>query len=296
MDNLLRLDLNLLRTLDVLLAEHSVTRAAQRLHLSQPTVSVQLAKLREALDDPLLLPDSRGMKPTARADAIRQPLRAALHALESALVDGAEFDPANDDATWRISIFDYGEATVIQPLLASLREQAPNTRLALFQTQPNRVLARLERGEIDLAFQARDEAPQNLRSRKLFDEHYCLVGRCGHPALQHPLSLEEFCKLEHVVVSPNGGGFIGNTDKALEQLGYKRNVVLSVPHFLFMKQVVKNTNMVALMPSRLINPQTMESLKPPLEVDGFEMMMLWHERSHRDPRHQWLRRLIVDSL
>lgn len=101
MNNIRRLDLNLLLTLDALLAEHHVTRAARRLNLSQPSVSVQLARLREIFDDPLLLPGPRGMKPTARADELREPLRQALESLEHAIAPSATFDPATADNTWR---------------------------------------------------------------------------------------------------------------------------------------------------------------------------------------------------
>ncbi|GGY21813.1 LysR family transcriptional regulator [Paludibacterium paludis] len=130
MNNALRqLDLNLLVTLDALLAEHNVTRAAERLHLSQPSVSVQLAKLRNVFDDPLLLPGPRGMRPTARADELREPLRQALDALERAVTPGRVFDPALASHTWRVAATDYGASTILLPALADLREAAPGTRL-----------------------------------------------------------------------------------------------------------------------------------------------------------------------
>ena len=103
MSNLRRLDLNLLVTLDMLLAEHNVTRAAQRLHFSQPSVSVHLAKLREIFGDPLLLPGPRGMRPTARAEELREPLREALAALASAVAPASPFDPAQATHTWRVA-------------------------------------------------------------------------------------------------------------------------------------------------------------------------------------------------
>jgi DNA-binding transcriptional LysR family regulator len=121
MVNFRRIDLNLLATLDVLLTELNVTRAAQRLNLSQPSVSVQLARLREIFADPLLLPGPRGMQPTARADELRLPLRQALDALESAVSSGSAFDPASADLTWKIAATDYTESAVVLPALNSLR-------------------------------------------------------------------------------------------------------------------------------------------------------------------------------
>ncbi|WP_028682448.1 LysR family transcriptional regulator [Pseudomonas chlororaphis] len=297
MNNLRRLDINLLLTLDVLLAEHNVTRAAQRLNLSQPSVSVHLAKLREIFGDPLLLPGPRGMRPTARADELREPLRRALEALELAVSPASPFDPGAAANTWSVSASDYGESTVILPALAGLRAAAPGTRLAVLELEPGRLVQQAEQGRIDLALHTSEDSPPGLRRRVLFSERYVLVGRAGHPRLQRRPSLAQFGKLEHVVVSPDGGGFHGVTDSALGEVGLTRRVVLSVPHFLFVLSALASTDLVAMLPSRLVrdNP-ALKVVEPPLEVPGYEMAMLWHERCHRDPAHQWLREFIVASL
>lgn len=297
MNNLRRLDINLLLTLDVLLAEHNVTRAAQRLNLSQPSVSVHLAKLREIFGDPLLLPGPRGMRPTARADELREPLRRALEALELAVSPASPFDPGAAANTWSVSASDYGESTVILPALAGLRTAAPGTRLAVLELEPGRLVRQAEQGSIDLALHTSEDSPPGLRRRVLFSERYVLVGRAGHPRLQRRPSLAQFGKLEHVVVSPDGGGFHGVTDSALGEVGLTRRVVLSVPHFLFVLSALASTDLVAMLPSRLVrdNP-ALKVVEPPLEVPGYEMAMLWHERCHRDPAHQWLREFIVASL
>ncbi|AZD99462.1 LysR family transcriptional regulator [Pseudomonas chlororaphis] len=297
MNNLRRLDINLLLTLDVLLAEHNVTRAAQRLNLSQPSVSVHLAKLREIFGDPLLLPGPRGMRPTARADELREPLRRALEALELAVSPASPFDPGAAANTWSVSASDYGESTVILPALAGLRATAPGTRLAVLELEPGRLVRQAEQGSIDLALHTSEDSPPGLRRRVLFSERYVLVGRAGHPRLQRRPSLAQFGKLEHVVVSPDGGGFHGVTDSALGEVGLTRRVVLSVPHFLFVLSALASTDLVAMLPARLVrdNP-ALKVVEPPLEVPGYEMAMLWHERCHRDPAHQWLREFIVSSL
>ncbi|CAI2417987.1 Symbiotic regulator homolog 1 [Serratia proteamaculans] len=297
MNNIRRLDLNLLVTLDTLLSEHNVTRTAQRLHLSQPSVSVHLAKLRDIFNDPLLMPGPRGMRPTARGDELREPLRLALEALERAVSPSEPFDPRVADNTWRVAAFDYGESTVVQPALLGFRAAAPHSRLAVIETVPSRIARQAEQGEIDLAFHTREGSPPNLRQRILFSERYVLVGRAGHPELQTSPSLAQFCELEHVMVSPDGGGFFGITDKVLAEAGLTRRVVLSVPHFLFVMSVLANSDLVAMLPSRLVrNNSSLQVVEPPIEVPGFEMTMLWHERSHRDPAHQWLREHIVAAV
>ncbi|NHQ87300.1 LysR family transcriptional regulator [Iodobacter sp. HSC-16F04] len=295
MNNLRRLDLNLLLTLDVLLAEHNVTRAAQRLNLSQPSVSVHLAKLREIFADPLLLPGPRGMRPTARAEELREPLRQALNALEHAVAPASPFNPAEAKHTWRIAAADYSEASILLPALPGLRTAAPNTRLAVLNLAPARIARQAEQGEIDLAFHTSAGSPQGLRRRVLFSERYVLVSRADHPSLKQKPTLAQFCELDHAIVSADGGGFYGVTDEALQDL--QRKVVLSVPHFLFLKSVLENTNLVAMLPARLVKgSKTLQVLEPPLDLPNFEMAMLWHERTHRDPAHQWLREYIANSI
>ena len=298
MDNSLRrLDLNLLVTLDALLIEHNVTRAAERLHLSQPTVSVQLARLREIFNDPLLLPGSRGMRPTVRADELREPLRQALKSLAQAVAPSAPFNPARASQIWRAAATDYSESTILLPALAGLRSAAPGTRLAILELSPSTLARQAEQGDIDLAFHIRDEAPPNLRRRSMFIERYVLAGRTGHPRLKRRPTLAQFCKLDHVIVSPIGGGFHGVTDRSLAELGMTRNVALSVPHFLFLESVLTSTDLVAMVPYRLVHGnRALQIVQPPLDVPGFEMLMLWHERVHRDPAHQWLREHIARSV
>lgn len=297
MVNFRQIDLNLLMTLDVLLSELNVTRAAQRLNLSQPSVSVQLARLREVFSDPLLLPGPRGMQPTTRALELREPLRQALDALESAVSAVRPFDPASASQTWRIVATDYTESAVILPLLGRLRTAAPGTRLAVFELNPPQILRQAEQGEVDLIFHLREGSPASLHQRLLFSERYVLAGRLNHPALKRRPTLAQFCKLEHVVVSPDGGGFSAATDSALANLGLSRQVVLSVPHFLFMLEALRNSDLVAVLPERLVRAAAgLTVVEPPVAVAGFDMLMLWHERLHRDPAHRWLRQQIAMSL
>lgn len=292
--NLRKIDLNLLVTLDVLLAERSVTRAAQRLNYSQPSVSVHLAKLRDMFGDPLLLPGPRGMRPTARAEELLQPLREALELLEGAVTPARPFVPAESDRTWRLAASDSSASSILLPAMTAIRAAAPQTRIAVLDLVPSRISKQAEQGEIDLAFHTGEGSPLGLRRRALYTERYVFAGRVGHPRLRPRLTLGQFCELEHVIVSPEGGGFFGLTDEVLAKTGLKRKVVLSVPHFLFMKNVLETTDLVAMLPSRLVrNTETLQIIEPPVLVPGYDMVMLWHERSHRDLAHQWLRETIT---
>ncbi|MGN6319961.1 LysR family transcriptional regulator [Trinickia sp.] len=298
MDNRLRqLDLNLLVTLDVLLAELNVTRTAQRLHYSQPSISVQLAKLRDVFDDPLLLPGPRGMQPTKRGEALRAPLREALNALERAVAPERPFDPLQAEQTWRLAATDYAESTIVLPALLGLRTAAPGSRLAVVEMAPARFEKQAASGEIDLAFHTTADSPEAMRRRTLFTERYVLAGRADHPRLKRRPTLAQFCKLEHVIVSPEGGGFRGVTDETLAEVGLTRRVALSVPHFLFLLQALAATDLVAMAPFRLVQGHpALRAVEPPIDVPGYEMSMLWHERTHRDPAHQWLREHIAATV
>ena len=298
MDNLRRIDLNLLVTLEALLTERNVTRAATRLHLSQPSVSVQLRKLREIFADPLLTPAPGGMLPTTRGQALLQPLRTALSDMRLVLEPRPRFDPVTAEITWQVAAADYAEYAILMPLLAHMRKAAPGVRIAVRQAADSRMTKQLDSGAIDLGFLALDAAPERLHSRVLFKEHYVLVARKRHPALKRKLTVDTLCQLEYVIVSPEGGGFRGITDTILESRGRKRRVVLSVPHFLFVPEVVARTDLVAMLPSRLVKDRSdhIQVVVPPLPIPSYEMAMIWHERSHLDPAHLWLREQVSRAL
>ena len=291
MDNLRRIDLNLLLTLEALLTERSVTRAAKRLHLSQPSVSVQLRKLREIFADPLLSPAPRGMVPTTRAQSLLQPLRDALGEMRGILQPQPRFDPATAEVTWHVAAADYAEYAVLMPMLTRVRSVAPGVRIAIREAAHSRMIKQLESGVIDLGLLALDAEPDRMHCHVLFQEHYVLVARKRHPALRRKLTIDRLCQLEYVVVSPEGGGFRGITDLVLESRGRKRRVVLSVPHFLFVPEIVARSNLVAMLPSRLVKDRSdqLQVIVPPLQIPSYEMAMIWHERSHLDPAHAWLR-------
>jgi DNA-binding transcriptional LysR family regulator len=298
MDNLRRIDLNLLVTLEALLTERNVTRAAKRLHLSQPSVSVQLRKLRQIFADPLLAPAPGGMLPTTRGQALLQPLRTALSDMSLVLEPRPRFDPVTAEITWQVAAADYAEYAILMPLLAHMRKAAPGVRIAVRQAADSRMTKQLDSGAIDLGFLALDAAPERLHSRVLFKEHYVLVARKRHPALKRKLTVDTLCQLEYVIVSPEGGGFRGITDTILESRGRKRRVVLSVPHFLFVPEVVARTDLVAMLPSRLVKDRSdhIQVVVPPLPIPSYEMAMIWHERSHLDPAHMWLREQVRRAL
>ena len=287
-----RLDLNLLVTLEALLAEQNVTKAAARLSLSQPAVSAQLSRLRDVFGDPLLLPAQRGMTPTAKALALREPLREALDQVRGAVGSHLEFDPARAVLTVGMAASDYMQAALLQPLVLRLRRRAPGVRVAVRHMDPRQIDGQMPRGEVDIGLLIPSEAPGSLRRRLLFHERYVLIARRHHPVVRGGrVGLKAWAALEHVVVSPAGGGFETPVDHALAALGQERKVVLSAASFLFVPDIVARSDLVALVPSRLVQRRAagLQVLDCPFPVPGFEMIMVWHERNHGHAAQRWLR-------
>lgn len=297
MDNLRRIDLNLLVTLETLLTERSVTRSAKRLHLSQPSVSVQLRKLRQIFSDPLLTTAPGGMLPTARAQELLPSIRLALAEVTRILGRGQDFDPGSARMTWQIAAADYAEYAIVLPLLANLRRSAPAVRVAIRHAAHAKMFRQLENGTIDLALLAMESVPEHLHRQVLYREDHVLIARKKHPSLKRKLSLDTFSKLEFVLVSPEGGGFIGVTDTMLESRKRKRQVMLSTQHFLFVPEVVARTDLVAIVPARLVRRRDdLQIVPPPLSIPGYDMGMVWHERSHANAAHVWLREQVKLAL
>ena len=292
-----RFDLNLLVTLEALLAEQNVTRAAARLNLSQPAVSAQLNRLRDLFDDQLFVPAQRGMIPTPKAVELREPIRNALELARATVTSYRNFDPASADLSIVIACTDYLQAALAGPFIAGLRQKAPGIRVALRNLDLARLEEQMIHGEIDLALMTPGDAPANLRSRHLFDERYVLIGRHGHPGLKAGLGTSDYAELDHVIVSLRGSDFMTPVDMALKALGYQRKVMLSASSFLFVISIVSTTDFVALVPRRLAaaHMDRLMIVEPPFPVEGFAVGMVWHERTQDHIGQRWIRAEIVKS-
>lgn len=291
-----KVDLNLLVTLEALLTERNVSKAAGRLHLSQPAVSAQLSRLRDMFGDPLLIPAHRGMMPTAKALELLEPLRQALDQVRNALESHKAFSPAAADFTMTIAGSDYVQVAVLIPLILTLRQQAPGVRIAVRHLNPALIQQQLANGEVDLAVATPEPYGPHLRTRHLYDETYVLIGRRDHPQLNSELGIEAYVRLEHVVVSRWGGGFSSPIDDVLAALGYRRNVVMSAASFLFIPELVLASDLVALVPRRLLRSQVdkLMSVEIPWLPEPFNISLIWHERSHGHTGQKWLRERIAE--
>lgn len=294
MRDLHHLDLNLLKTLDALLDERNVTRAAERLSITQPAVSAMLTRLRESFNDPLFVRSQRGVIPTARALALAEPVRRILHDIE-ALMQPDDFDPQTSTLTVTLAATDYALRAIVEPFASALRKRAPAMRLAVRAIDEANVRELLEKGAVDLAILTTETAPPELHARRLYDESYVCAMRASHPAAREPLSLARFCELDQALVSYAGDPFNGVTDRALASQGLTRRVSLSVDSFLFLVSLLKQTDLLAVVPKRLIRPEdALVTQPPPLAVPGFTKVAAWHERTHHHAAHRWLRDVLFD--
>ncbi len=293
-----RLDLNLLVALEALLAERNVTRAASRLRISQPALSAQLARLRDVFNDPLLLPGRRGMVPTARALELQEPLRRALDEVRRVTVTGAGFNPADASLTLTIAASDYVQVAVLLDFTLRLRKEAPGIRIAIRTIDGAAIAGQMERAEVDLALMTAETAPQNLRRRLLFEESYKTIVRRNHPRIRRTLTLEALTVEDHVVVSPRGGSFSTAVDVALSAVGVTRRVALSAASFLFVPEIIARSDLIAFVPSRLVHNRanSLAAFEPPIEVPGFAISLVWHDRTHDHPAHAWVRNKIAQWI
>ncbi|MBE0627615.1 MAG: LysR family transcriptional regulator [Burkholderiales bacterium] len=291
-----KIDLNLLVALDALLAERNVSRAAVRLHLSQPAASALLARLRELFGDPLLLRSARGMLPTPRALELLGPVRRVLDEIDAIVQPRSAFDAASAEHTFSLSSSDYVEYALIPKLVDYLERKAPGVRLEVSPLDLPLVAKQMESGDVDLCITGLQNAPSGLHARPLYVERVVSVVRREHPGVGARLTLEEFCDLEHIRVSVPGSGFSTQIDAALAAMGRKRRVRLAVPHFLLVPEIVARSDMISALPERLARgyEKKLRIFEPPLEIQGFTVGEIWHERNQLDPAQQWLRDVLLE--
>lgn len=295
MDELRKIDLNLLLTLHALLTEKHVTRAATRLHRSQPAVSHALAQLRDLFDDPLLIRQRGKMLLTARAQSLLAPLDAALSGLNR-LVGAPAFDPATTRRRFRIAMSDYAARLVLPPLIQMLRQEAPGIDLAISQSSREAMLTQLQDGELDLALGVFPDAAPPIQKQTLFTEQFvCLADKQFLPASQ-TLTLEAWLAKPHVslVVVPDT---VDEIEKALIERGLRRHISLALPHWSAALHVLPGTDLLLTVASKSVTGEDYQDklccFAPPLPLSGFDYAQAWHERKAQDPAHQWLRRTMM---
>lgn len=298
--NLRGTDLNLLVAFDALMRECHVTRAAYRLDISQSSMSLALSKLRVMFHDPLLVKSSKGLVPTERARYLMPQIEEVLRSLDMLIHEQQPFDPALAHETVTMIVIDYIDFVVMQRLMNELQRQAPNVSLSIVGPNPRRLAEVMSSGDIDMALTYFPTPPDNVRTRPLFSDRMVGIARAGHPLFERPLSLQRYCECAHVAIKPADGADMYNAliDGALRNAGCQRRIVLSKPTFMGVPFLIAQSDMVATLPERIaqkfIDLAAIRIFEPPLALAPINVVLMWHDRTHNNPLHRWLRDLIAD--
>lgn len=293
--NLRSVDLNLLVALDALLTERHVTRAAERVGLSQPAMSNALGRLRHLFKDELLVRTARGMQTTPRAESLAAPLRQLLKQIERVFERNAAFDPARAKRTFTIRLSDVLGFLLLPALMRALAGQGAANGAAigfdLLHLPPAATVDALERDELDAAVSMGLEHSNAIRSAALLRDRMVCAMRKAHPLARRPLTLERFLAERHMKVSmsPTDLRFV---DDVLRQRRLKRDIALNVPHWLLVPHVLQQTNLVSVMPRRFAKAIAGDALMVrdlPFASASFDWRLYWHRRHDNNPAIGWLR-------
>ena len=296
MTELSHLDLNLLRVFDAVAREGHVTRAAARLHLSQPAVSNALARLRAALGDELFLRRPGGVEPTAFASALAQPVAEALDRIAGSIAATQPFEPATARRVFPIAMSEYAEAMLAPRLVARLLAQAPGCLLAISHADRTNAEALLERGEAILAVAVLPEPPALYTRIRLMPEAFVTLMRPDHELAAGAFDLDRFVSVPHLLHSPNGSRE-GAIDWELRKLGRQRRLGAVVAHLSAVPEILLGTEMIMTLSARLARQMAaahgLTVRAPPVEVRHTRLSLVFHRRLEADDGHAWLRRMIL---
>ena len=273
--------------------ERSVTHAAARLNITQQGLSGALARLRVVFDDPLFLRIPYGVSPTPYSETIYPKVIAVIEGLKS-LTQVKEFDPSKLNETYCIATNDYVLSVVIQPLFQHLRRISPNLKITIVPLQVDMLTGQMNHGQVDLALMVPKLLPDNLHSKTLFSDHYQCAVRKGHPLATRQLTIDEFCKAEHLLIAPYGEDIRSVTDSVLEETGHTRTIGIAVPSFLAARSLLATTDLLGILPSLLLKEET-ETLfitDTPIRLPSFDIVSVWSAQSNTNPVNIWMRELL----
>lgn len=291
------IDLNLLVIYHHLLMERSVSGAAEKLGLSQPTVSNALRRLRTLLGDELFVRTSRGMEPTPYASQLAEPIAYALGTLHNTLNQQATFDPATSDRRFILAMTDLGEIELLPKLMNLLEEVAPGVTLSTVRNSSDSLRHSMEAGDVDLAIGLLPQLKTGFFQQRLFMQSYVCLFRKGHPLDKNKITQRQFFEADHVVVVSAGTGH-AQIDDIIESKGPGRRVRLLVPHFVAVGHILATSDMIATVPERYARryaaPFHLGYVTHPVALPKIGINLFWHAKFHKEPGNQWLRNIIFN--
>src|SRR5688572_3395826 len=293
----MRYDLNLLPVFLALMEERNVTRAAARLGITQPALSNALVRLRDMLQDPLFIRERYGMQPTQKAESLAPGIAAAVASLDELILGQQGFDPAKAERLITIAPNSYVEFVLVPAIVARLMERAPGIRLRLTPYGTDLAETGVISGATAMVLGRIVDPPDNLVVQHLMDESLACVVRADHPQVNKRLSRKQYEQLKHVNVLP-AGRLRAGLFQALERQGLRRDVAVSVTHFLAIPEMLAVTDYCTTLPMQicrhLAGDARLKVLPAPVDLGTFPTEMAWHVRYRHDPAHQWLRALVSE--
>ncbi|RCH64286.1 LysR family transcriptional regulator [Streptomyces sp. SDr-06] len=285
------MDLNLLRVLDALLQENSVSRAAERLGTSPAAVSRSLARLRRAVGDPLLVRAGQGMVPTPRALELRQEVGALLRGFDNVLRPGAGFEAVHLQRTFTVQATDLLLAGLAGPLTDRVRAEAPHVDV-VFLPESLEGGPALRQGTVDVELGVLGQLDPEIRTRPLARKTLVGVARSGHPLFDQRIDARRFAAADHIGISRHGKR-LGPIDHALAERGLRRRIAVVVPSHTSAMILARDTDLVALTLADWLPTTTaalgLRTFPIPVEVGPVDLGMAWHPRNSADPGHRWFR-------
>jgi DNA-binding transcriptional LysR family regulator len=289
-----KVDLNLFVVFDVIYRERNLTRAAQVLCLTQPTVSNALSRLRKTFNDQLFVRTPQGMAPTPVANNIVGQVRQALQLLDASVQAGDQFSAASSERVFRMSMNDRAESALLPRLMDTLSHEAPGMRLESYYTRRRELATALSSGQLELAIDIPAAANADICHQPLFCERYVCVVRDSHTLLQNrrKLTLEQYLQLGHIHVSSRRQG-LGLVDIELNKLGHQRNIRVRLQHYLVVSEIVRRTDLALTVPSHWVNRPGLKVFELPFIVPELEWHLLWHKSADGDQANRWLREKVI---
>lgn len=293
----MKYDLNLFPVFLAMMEERNVTRAAERLGMTQPALSNALTRLRTLLHDPLFIRERYGMQPTQKALELSPVIAAALASMDDVILGQQEFDPAQTKQLVTIAPNSYVEFVLMPTIVAQLRARAPGLKLRLTPFGTDLADTGVISGSTTMVIGRITEPPDNLVVQHLMEDSLACVVRADHPTITDKITVDQYEHLKHVNMLPPGRLKAG-LFQALERKGLKREVVVSVTHFLAIPEIIAVTDYCATLPrqicQRLATDPRLKVLPAPVDLGTFPVEMAWHVRYRHDPAHRWLRTLITE--
>lgn len=294
-----RVDLNLFTVFEAIYTEGSVTRASQKLNLTQPAISHALGRLRQMFDDPLFVRQGHTMVSTPLARNIIDPIRRSLRGLEVTLNGLEAFDPATTTKRFNIALRDVLEATILPPLMLRVQREAPLVNIAAGQVDRRDLQSEMASGTLDGAIDVLLPLSNDIMRTRIYQDSTVVVVRQGHPEIDGKLDIDTYLKQDHVLASSRRRG-VGLEDFELSRFGLERHIRLRCQHYFAACRVVSQTNLILTMPGRyahIANQQFGNQILPfPLEVPAFDVFLYWHANVDNDPANKWLREQVMQSI